>query len=83
MSDIQLSLDDIRGLAKLERQMDDGEIPFVVFDGYRWSMPEEAMSHFQLRSGQTVSFVILREIQSFLIANIRRRIEIAEAKHDN
>jgi hypothetical protein len=59
--------DFIKYVAKLEREMDSGEIPFVVLDGTRYPVTPEEVEKFGLVSGQTVNRIIL----SVLVADMQ------------
>lgn len=77
MNGLQLSVDDIRGLAKLQRSMDSGEQAFVVEGGNRWPFPLDVLSHLGVESGQTVSHTLLIEIMRVNIMNLKRERERA------
>jgi tyrosine-protein phosphatase YwqE len=70
---MKLSDEEIRSLAKVERMMDAGNVPFVKLDGQRIMMTPEAMEHFELRSGQTITDVIFLAVLEFNLASIRAR----------
>lgn len=61
-------------LAQLERDMDKGKQAYVVNRG-RLAITSEAMAHFELESGQTVSDSMVIEILKFNIENCRRKID--------
>jgi len=50
-----LSIEEIRMLAEAERQMDAGELAYVVGPGGRLVVQPEIMERFGLEAGQTVS----------------------------
>lgn len=50
--------DEIRRLAAINRDMDNGKQPFVVWDGSRLAVQLEVMELFKLVSGQTVSHTV-------------------------
>ncbi len=75
---MQLSLDNIRALAKLERDMDTGAQPFVFYSGSRWAFPRKVLSHLGVESGQTVTHPILLEIMRANLLYISREIEQQE-----
>lgn len=60
----RFSLEDLRALAAVERQMDDGAVPWVRVDGVsgRASVSPRVMELLGLRSGQSVSWTLWGEI---------------------
>lgn len=68
----------IQFVAKLEREMDSGETPFVVLDGTRYPITPEQVEKFGLVSGQTISRLILnaltKDLQSDALDSILREI---------
>ncbi len=51
----KLTTEEIKMLAEVERQMDAGEVPFVVWAGNRMVVQQIVMDELGLESGQTVS----------------------------
>lgn len=49
----------IKFAARLEREMDSGETPFVVLDGTRYPVTPKQVEKFGLVSGQTISQLIM------------------------
>lgn len=75
-----MNLDRIRLLAKAERMMDAGEIPWVWSYGpdgqpERLSVAPEVMEVLELEQGQTVNAFILNAIAELSLEMIRRKIE--------
>lgn len=58
MSD-DVSIDILRKLIELERKMDAGEQPFVVYKGDRAAFDGAVLDYFGATSGQTVSHTLL------------------------
>lgn len=52
------SIDDIRALAEIERRMDRGEQPFVLFLGGRMAVHGAIMDELGLEQGQSVDDII-------------------------
>lgn len=52
----------IQFAAKIEREMDSGETPFVVLDGTRYPVTPEQVEKFGLVSGQTINQIIMNAI---------------------
>lgn len=77
-----LSLGQIKQLAKLEQQMDSGETPYVCLGSNRLTMKPEAMTQFGLKTGQTISDVIFREILNFNIAQCRIQLDVEDARNE-
>jgi hypothetical protein len=61
----------IQFAARIEREMDSGETPFVVMDGARYPITPEQVEKFGLVSGQTISQLIMnaliKDLQSIAI----------------
>lgn len=72
---VEFDQDMIRKLAKLERQMDDGEIPFVVVGGNRASVPDDVMDDLELQSGQSVSDLIYIGILEEILRRLNQKID--------
>lgn len=75
---IAFTPEQLRLLAKAERDMDDGSLPFVWNRGQRFAVASEAMAHFDLRSGQTVSDVLVVAILQWTIAQLESEPERCE-----
>lgn len=72
--------DEVKMLASVERDMDDGKQPYVVWQGGRLAVMSEAMEMFNLRSGQTVSNFIAGEIMKAHVAIMEAKIALEKAK---
>ena len=75
-----LSLEEVRRLALLERQMDEGTLAYVVYQGERCAMMPDVLEHLGLKSGQQVSSTIFHEIIKTNLAFLQRQIDEQEAK---
>lgn len=64
MSTTEFSLEDLRNLAAVEREMDAGTVQWVRVDGVsgRAAVSSQIMTMLDLRLGQTVSFTLWGEI---------------------
>ena len=63
----EFTLEEIRMLVEQEREMDAGTVPFVMLGGHRMAMTPEAMQHFGLTVGQSISHEINMAILKFQI----------------
>lgn len=70
---MHLTTEQIRDLAKLERDMDAGRQPFVVWGGQRRSVTPAVMTELGLEAGQTVSDALAEAI-------LRAHIAVCEAQ---
>jgi hypothetical protein len=75
MTTPQLSVKEIRQLAEIERGMDSGEIPYVVYAGHRTPIVRDVLDHLGLQSGQTVSHILWVAILETMILNLRQKLE--------
>jgi len=74
----KLTTGEIKMLAKAERQMDAGEVPFVVWAGSRMVVQQIIMDEFGLESGQTVSHEIAGAILSANLAVCQANLATAK-----
>ncbi len=74
----KLNTEEIRILAELERQMDAGEVPFVVWAGNRMTVQQIIMDELGLESGQTVSHEIAGAILSANLAVCQANLATAK-----
>ena len=74
------TVEDIRMLAKAERDMDSGAAPFVMLEGQRWLMTDEAMKEFELTTGQTVNHVIILKILEYNLSCCQAQSAINKAQ---
>lgn len=73
-----MDIEDIRKLAKLEREMSEGTQPYVVNQGQRWAFSPEAMARCGLKSGQEVSDGLLIAIMEASLALYRDKVDAQE-----
>lgn len=71
---MNLTDEQIRGLAKLEQQMDSGEIPYVIYGSSRLAVDADLMGRFGLKVGQTISDAIFRAITMAKIECLQKQI---------
>jgi hypothetical protein len=76
---MNLTVEQLRGLAKLERDMDSGEQPFVVSGGERWAFSQDLLDECGVESGQTVSDGMICTLLKMSIANLQARIALEKA----
>ena len=74
----KLTTEEIKMLAKAERQMDAGEVPFVVWQGGRMMVQQIVMEELGLESGQTVSHEIAGAILNANLAVCRAAVAAAK-----
>ena len=76
--------EDIRMLAKLERDMDEGRQPYVRLAGctQRVSIDADTMAHFGLALGQTVTDVIWMAILQYKLSQCKRKVEESHAAQE-
>ncbi len=77
---MQLSLEQIRGLAELERKMDSGDQPYVLNRGDRWAFSGDVLKHLGIESGRNVSDHLLIEIRKTNLLNLRMKMEREETR---
>lgn len=70
----KLNAEEIKMLAKTERDMDAGVLPFVMLNGHRVRMDDAGMKHFGLEQGQTINQMIFVSILEFNLAECERKI---------
>ena len=76
----KLTTEQIRMLAQAERQMDAGEISFVVCAGGRLIVRPVVMEELGLETGQTVSDTLVLAILEANLAALRADVALAGAK---
>ena len=74
-----LTNEQFRMLAKAERQMDAGEVPFVVAAGERLIVRPVVMEELGLETGQTVSNTLVLAILEANLAALRADVALAGA----
>lgn len=77
---MRLSIEDIRDLAQLERDMDSGKRSFVVYAGSRMPVDPLVMKELGLVSGQTVNNAIAKAVCEAHIAQLRTIIAERDMK---
>lgn len=73
-----LDVGEIKMLAQLERQMDAGEVFFVLLDGERVAVSNEVAEELGLERGQTINRTIFAAILRAQIAQIEAQIALDE-----
>ena len=76
----KLTTEQIRMLAQAERQMDAGEVPFVVAAGERLIVRPVVMEELGLETGQTVSNTLVLAILKANLAALRVDVALAGTK---
>ncbi len=72
---MKLTIADIKMLAELERKMDSGEQPFVLWENQRWAFRPEILEECGVVAGQTISSVIYRALLEASILYGQRKID--------
>lgn len=65
---------ELQGLARLERDMDQGRQPYVMWHGDRLSVPHAIMESLQLVNGQIISDPLFTAITQERIAHVEQQI---------
>jgi hypothetical protein len=78
---MQLTTEDMKMLAALERRMDCGEQPYVVTDGGRMAFPASLLDECGIVSGQTVSHQMTITLMEMNLANLQAQIAIESARN--
>ncbi len=76
----KLTNEEIRMLAQVERQMDAGEVLFVVCAGGRLIVQPLVMEELGLETGQTVSDTLVLAIMEARLASLRADVALAGTK---
>ena len=71
---------EFRMLAEAERQMDAGEIPFVVCNRQRFLVQPVIMEELGLEPGQTVSDTLVLAIMEATVASLEADVALERAK---
>ncbi|KKL95227.1 hypothetical protein LCGC14_1856800 [marine sediment metagenome] len=79
--DKELTIDEMRILAGIEREMDAGKQSFVVWDSVRLAVKSEIMERFGLKSGQTISFTMAGQILEAHLALLEDEIATKTRLH--
>jgi hypothetical protein len=72
-------IEDIKALAEIERQMDSGEVPFVMYGSGRCAVSRECMDALGLKQGQTINGVIFLAMCKWNLANCHAQMAINKA----
>lgn len=70
-----MTLEEMKMLAKCERDMDAGKVMYVLYGGQRMVVPKETMTYFELQMGQTVSAEMVTMILEKNIADLRDEMD--------
>jgi hypothetical protein len=73
---VNLTIEQIQQLAEMDRRMDSGEQPFVLWHGDRLPVFPTVMAEFGLKSGQTVSDLIAGKIMEAHLASVKAEIAL-------
>ena len=79
---MNLTVEQIKMLAKAEVMMDRGEKPFVIFGGNRMIMDDQVMEKLGLQSGQTINWDIFGAIQQENLQRVQLEISLARIKKE-
>lgn len=78
----QYDREDMHLLAEIERDMDAGRQPYVVYGGSRMAVEPDQLQEFGLVSGQTINHTIARALMEWRVAKIQAAIALKEARND-
>lgn len=76
---MNLSNEEIKGLAELERRMDTGIQPYVIIDNMRMAVSQKIMQELDLKNGQTINRLISTHIMQLALAEVRAAMAIKKA----
>ena len=71
---------EIKMLAQVERDMDSGKQPFVIYAGDRLAVMQETMDEIELVTGQTISKNIFVNLMQMQLAQLRTELAIQKAQ---
>ena len=74
--DPKISIEDVRLLAQLHRDMDAGKIFYVMLEGERIAVDDQIADELGLEKGQTICRLIFQEIMKANLASIEAQIAI-------
>lgn len=77
---MNLSIEETRLLAKLERDMDAGAVPFVMYEGQRLAVTEDAMAELGFEQGQSIKLPLFIALTQFNISQCEAQIAIQNAQ---
>lgn len=71
---MKLAVEDLRGLARLNYEMDMGIRPFIIWCGNRLAITPEQLEKFNLHSGQTIPDPLFEAITRDNIARVENEL---------
>lgn len=78
---MNLSIEQVRQLAELDRKMDAGEQPYVTCDqGHRWAFDAELLAEAGVVSGQRCGHAVIHALLQLNLAHIESLIAIEKAQ---
>lgn len=78
---MNLSIEQVRQLAELDRKMDAGEQVYVTCDrGYRWAFDAELLAEAGVVSGQRCGNAVIESLLQLNLAHIESLIAIEKAQ---
>ena len=72
------NIDEIKMIAEVERKMDSGEQPFVMFSGQRVAVPQTTMDVLGLAQGQTINHTIFMAVLQANLADCQAAIAMGK-----
>jgi len=77
---MELPIEEIKMLASIERKFDSGEMKYVLLNGGKVAVTDEALKELGLVEKQAISLTILRSILQFNIADCSAQMAINKAQ---
>jgi hypothetical protein len=80
---MDLTIDQVKGLAALERKMSSGEQPYVYYAGHRVAVMPEVMKVACLDVGQQINSTLFEAIMTLSLKQVQAKIQIQNALNGN
>jgi len=80
---MDFSVEETKALAKLERDMDSGAMPYVMFNWSRMAVTPDIMEELGLEQGQTINQAIMMSIMQAALAACQAKIAMRDLENSN
>ena len=77
---MNLTTEEMKGLAQQERNMENGKQPYVMNRNGKWAFPAELLDECGIVSGQSVSDAMIQTLMQRSLANLSVKIAIQKAQ---